>query len=72
MRYIDPKTMNADQFMIYIDEHFSLPVEAKWLIRNILNYVRENVPREQQNTALQKMLGFTIGLTTKEIERIEL
>lgn len=66
---VKPTKLSKESFMGYLRANFNLPVEATWLIENILNYV-ETLPTEQQQPALQKMLGFSIGLTYKEIEMI--
>lgn len=64
-----PKYMNKEEFLNYVHENFTISVEAQYLIRNILDFA-ETLPKKHQKPVLQKLLGFTIGLTSREINTI--
>lgn len=64
-----PRHMTKEEFLDYVRSNFIISVEAQYLIKNILDYV-ETIPVKEQKNALQKLLGFSIGLTNKEINTI--
>ena len=68
---ITSRQMNKNEFMQYIDENYSCGGGAKRLIKNILDYVDENIIGEdEQYIALCELLDGTIGLTDAEITMI--
>ena len=63
--------MNKEEFMNYIDENFSISSEAKWLIDNILEYVKNNFyDEDEQYNILCELLDGSIGLSDNEIRKI--
>lgn len=63
--------MNREEFYDYIVENFNISGEAKRLIDNILSFVEERFPEEnEQYNALCDLLDGTIGLTDDEIKKV--
>lgn len=65
--------MNREEFMEYIEENFDISGEAGRLIDNILCFVENNYPEEnEQYRVLCALLDGTIGLTSNEIKKVYL
>lgn len=65
--------MNRKEFMEYIEENFNISGEAGRLIDNILYFVENNYPEEnEQYRVLCALLDGTIGLTSNEIKKVYL
>lgn len=65
--------MNRKEFMKYIEENFNISGEAGRLIDNILYFVENNYPEEnEQYRVLCALLDGTIGLTSNEIKKVYL
>ena len=65
--------MNRKEFMEYIEENFDISGEAERLIDNILCFVENNYPEEnEQYLVLCALLDGTIGLTSNEIKKVYL
>lgn len=65
--------MNREEFKNYINENFDISGEAGRLIDNILYFVEENYPEEnEQYRVLCSLLDGTIGLTDSEIKKVYL
>jgi hypothetical protein len=61
--------MNKNEFLNYVRSHFNF--EVYYLISNILSYVSD-LPEEKRTPTLCRLLSNTIGLTSADIEKIEL
>lgn len=65
--------MNKNEFKQYICDNFDISGEAHRLINNILDFVEENYPEEnEQYNVLCSLLDGTIGLTDNEIKKVYL
>ncbi len=63
--------MNREEFAKYIEENFDISGSSARLINNILIFVEENYPDEnEQYRALCDLLDGTIGLTDNEIKKV--
>lgn len=63
--------MNREEFEQYIHENFNISGEAGRLINNILIFVEENYPEEnEQYNVLCDLLDGTIGLSDNEIKKV--
>lgn len=65
--------MNREEFMEYIRENFNVNGTTQRLIDNILCFVENNYPEEnEQYRVLCSLLDGTIGLTSNEIKKVYL
>ena len=65
--------MNREEFMEYIRENFNVNGTTQRLINNILCFVENNYPEEnEQYRVLCSLLDGTIGLTSNEIKKVYL
>ena len=65
--------MNREEFMEYIRENFNVNGTTQRLIDNILCFVENNYPEEnEQYRVLCALLDGTIGLTSNEIKKVYL
>ena len=65
--------MNKKEFQQYINDNFDISGEASRLINNILDFVEEVYPEEnEQYNVLCSLLDGTIGLTDNEIKQVYL
>lgn len=65
--------MGKEEFLEYIVENFNISGETGRLIENILYFVKENYPDEnEQYNVLCSLLEGTIGLTDEEIREVYL
>lgn len=63
--------MSKEEFQQYIYDNFDISGDAGRLINNILDFVKENYPEEnEQYKVLCSLLDGTIGLTDNEIKQI--
>ena len=66
------KTMNINEFMIYLNEHYYLSENANTLVRNILTYtVKQKVSKEKKFHMLLELLD-DIGLKKSDLKKIQL
>lgn len=65
--------MNKKEFQQYINDNFDISGEVSRLINNILDFVEEVYPEEnEQYNVLCSLLDGTIGLTDNEIKQVYL
>ena len=65
--------MNKNEFMDYIRENFNVDGTSQRLIANILDFVENHYPEEnEQYVVLCELLDGTIGLTDNEIKKVYL
>ena len=64
--------MNIEEFMNYLSENFSISGEASRLIYNILIYAKIHIEPIEQYEFLSEMFEGTIGLSDREIRKINL
>lgn len=65
--------MNRKEFIDYLQDNYSLPIEALRLIDNILLYAEAMIQSDEERfDFLDFVLDGTIGLSEQEIRKINL
>ena len=65
--------MNREEFCGYIIENFDVSAEFCRLLNNVLIFIEERYQdNEEQYKVLNELLNGTIGLSEREIRKVEL